>query len=154
VWAKQFENAGTGFSIVVSPASQELYISGCYTATADFDPEAGVYALTSNGAADMYITKLHDAFVGIDEQTAASYNVNVYPNPASETFYLAFTAPEKGTYGVKLFNMMGQLLYNDVVADFTGTYSKQFNATAYKKGIYTVCISNKKNRVIKKLIVN
>jgi len=59
VWARNLggSNAESGFSIVVD-GSGNVYSSGIYNGLADFDPGIGTYNLTSNGSADLYISKL------------------------------------------------------------------------------------------------
>jgi hypothetical protein len=60
VWAKQI--GGTlsedGISIKVD-ASSNLYIAGLFNGTADFDPDAGTYNMTSIGNVDIFILKLN-----------------------------------------------------------------------------------------------
>jgi hypothetical protein len=60
VWAKSFGGNGNehGFS-VCSDASGNVYTTGLFDGTVDFDPGPGVVNLTSTGAADVFITKLN-----------------------------------------------------------------------------------------------
>lgn len=58
-WAKQF--GGTGSEIgnaMTVDANGNIYLTGYYTATADFDPGPGTYTLTSAGGQDIYALKL------------------------------------------------------------------------------------------------
>ena len=60
VWAKQI--GGIGFedavSIKVDPIVGNVFTAGGFTETVDFDPGAGTFNLTSNGALDIFISKL------------------------------------------------------------------------------------------------
>ncbi len=59
VWARQF--GGTGFDECFSvsvDATGNVYAVGRFEGTADFDPGAGVFNLISNGASDIFISKL------------------------------------------------------------------------------------------------
>lgn len=67
-WAKQIEgtnsnggslgaNGDKGWSIAVD-ANGNVYTTGAFEATADFDPGPGVYNLTSAGGSDIFISKL------------------------------------------------------------------------------------------------
>src|SRR5258705_170803 len=48
-----------GFSIALDPAgSGDAYTTGDFTGTADFDPGAGVFNLSSAGGHDIFISKL------------------------------------------------------------------------------------------------
>ncbi len=59
MWAKQMGGTGydTGHSIAVD-ASGTAYTTGWFQATADFDPGAGTFNLTSAGIFDVFISKL------------------------------------------------------------------------------------------------
>lgn len=62
VWAKQAGNInndyGTGVGV---DAAGNVYATGHFETTVDFDPGAGTVNLTSNGAADIYVLKLDAA---------------------------------------------------------------------------------------------
>ena len=59
MWAKSMEGtaAVNGFSILVDDLGN-IYTSGNYEGTIDFDPGSGVYNLTSNGGKDIFVSKL------------------------------------------------------------------------------------------------
>ena len=59
VWAKAMvgTNSENGNSIALD-ASGNVYTTGYFNATVDFDPGAGIYNLTSAGGADIFISKL------------------------------------------------------------------------------------------------
>ncbi len=59
VWAKRMGGSSTdrANSVAVDIAGN-VYVSGWFAATADFDPGVGVYNLTSAGASDIFISKL------------------------------------------------------------------------------------------------
>ena len=59
IWAKKLGGTGSdyGYSISVDAAGN-VYTTGCFTGTADFDPGSGVFNLTSAGGFDIFISKL------------------------------------------------------------------------------------------------
>lgn len=59
VWAKNVGGAGIdyGYSIAVD-ASSNVYTTGYFNSTGDFDPNPGLFNLTSAGLADIFISKL------------------------------------------------------------------------------------------------
>lgn len=59
IWAKAIGNTGAdvAYSIAVSAASN-VYITGYFTGTVDFDPNAGTSNLTAAGAQDIFVTLL------------------------------------------------------------------------------------------------
>jgi hypothetical protein len=62
IWAKRVGSTGndTGYGIIIDP-SGNLYVTGYFTATVDFNPGAGVNNLVTNGGvnADPYVLKLN-----------------------------------------------------------------------------------------------
>jgi len=58
-WAKQMGgiNSDNGYSLVVD-AEGNVYTTGYFFDTVDFDPGVGIFNITSNGSADVFITKL------------------------------------------------------------------------------------------------
>ena len=56
IWAKQFEGAN-GLSIAVD-ANGNVYTSGSFSDTVDFDPGIGTYNLICSGFVDVFISKL------------------------------------------------------------------------------------------------
>jgi len=62
VWAKQLGGAGdkngSGTSITIEPTNGNIYATGYFEGTADFDPGKGIVELTSSGRRDIFISKL------------------------------------------------------------------------------------------------
>ena len=60
VWAKVIEGTGNdrGYSISID-ASENVYTTGYFYGTADFDPGSGTYNLMSNGLSDIFYLKLN-----------------------------------------------------------------------------------------------
>ncbi|MBU0487067.1 MAG: SBBP repeat-containing protein, partial [Bacteroidetes bacterium] len=62
VWAKQFAGMSNnyGFAIAVDE-NENVYSTGNFNGTTDFDPGTAIYNLTANGNPDIYISKLNAA---------------------------------------------------------------------------------------------
>lgn len=62
LWAKAFNGVG-GFSgiDIATDASGNVYSTGIFRTTSDFDPGEAIYNLTATGDADIYISKLDEA---------------------------------------------------------------------------------------------
>ncbi len=59
LWAKSIGGTGDDFgNAIATDANGNVYTTGEFTGTADFDPGAGTSNLTSNGNVDMFIQKL------------------------------------------------------------------------------------------------
>lgn len=61
-WARQFGGAGTDVGYdVTTDAAGNIYVTGYFNGTVDFDPGAGVASLSSTGGDDIFIIKLNSA---------------------------------------------------------------------------------------------
>lgn len=60
IWAKQMGGTSFeyGYAIATDTVSKNIYLTGLFSDTADFDPGAGFFNLTSAGGYDIFISKL------------------------------------------------------------------------------------------------
>lgn len=89
IWAKAF--GGSSYDLVSNlafDASNNVYIAGSFYNTVDFDPNAGVTNLTSNGDYDVFISKLDvngnfiwaKAFGGSSDDEARGIQIDIQGN--------------------------------------------------------------------------
>ena len=76
-------------------------------------------------------------------------NINIYPNPASETLHFSFDDPAPGNYSVDIYSLSGVLMYHKAIQS-----NYVVNLDFLAKGAYSVLI-RKKDKVIdrRKLII-
>jgi len=91
--------------------------------------------------------------VGIDEVTNSGTHFVVYPNPSNGVFSLVFTSTEIMKYTVRLHNALGQIIFEERMEKFNGTYTKDFDITKYGNGEYFLTITNDKKLKYEKVIV-
>ncbi|MBD2705100.1 SBBP repeat-containing protein [Spirosoma sp. BT702] len=79
VWAKAMGGSGNdvGNSIAVD-GSGNVYTTGSFAGTADFDPGAGVYSLSTVGSADIFVSKLNASgnFIWAKAMGGSNYDVS------------------------------------------------------------------------------
>lgn len=78
VWVKQLGGDGfnKGMSIAIAPSGNgDIYLTGAFQSTVDFDPGPGVFELHSAGDFDIFISKLNSAgnFVWAKSMGGSSY---------------------------------------------------------------------------------
>lgn len=92
LWAKRLGGTETdyGFTIALDD-SGNVYTSGYFCKTVDFDPGSGIFNLTSTGYADMFLLKLNPAgnFVWVKKvggPTTSIYVESIYIDKAANIF--------------------------------------------------------------------
>lgn len=150
--------AGNGVDLTTSSTgvSYQWFFNGNKIAGAtsqNYTPkEKGNYTVTITDANGC--TNTSDAFVvtGISRlENQASFEI--FPNPGDGHFTFNLNIIEKGDYQIQLKNVLGQVIYNENLSSFKGTYTKQFDLTSYGKGVYIVTLLNAYGQEVKKLIV-
>lgn len=84
-----------------------VYASGYFHDTADFDPSAGIFELTSAGNADIYVLKWRQQSVSSTEAWETNDGIFIYPNPASASFSVRNPREDAGT--ITLTDMTGKI---------------------------------------------
>lgn len=163
--------AGTGYLIRVTSTTVDLYRN---SAGGAFPYTTNVITITGNTAAGnpAYYYFFYDWQVqqndcaspavtvsGIDSCSAAGIaNVSVenslvvFPNPNNGTFTTTFNTQQNDNYSVIVSNALGQVVYQEKLNNFTGTYTKGIDISSFGKGVYMLSIAGSKNKTIKKLI--
>ena len=154
VWAKQFGGTGSDASNSVAvDSSGNVYTTGSFSGTVDFDPGGGTANLVSTGSADVFVSKLDSAgaFVwakqlgGTDSDQANSVAVdssgNVYTTGS-------FSGTADFDPGAGTSNLVSAGASNAFVSklDLTGAFvwAKQFSGTGQDRG-YSVAVDSSGN---------
>jgi hypothetical protein len=129
-----------GFELAVDK-SGNVYTTGVFNGTVDFDPGSGMYILTST-TSSVFVQKLaQHAAAGLAPLSAVETALALYPNPNAGTFYLYANASD--SYVVT--NCLGQVV-KTIVAPQPSIIKVE--TTALPDGIYFVTgSSNPENNV-------
>jgi hypothetical protein len=90
--------------------------------------------------------------VGIEENNVFE-DVKLYPNPAQNLVNVSFKAPGADNLEVSILTISGMLVYNNVVDNFSGTYSEAINCSGMAKGIYFLSLKTENGNLVKKLVI-
>jgi hypothetical protein len=144
--------AGSGFaegrSLVLDNVGN-IFATGNFKATTDFDPLAGVFNLTSNGADDIFIIKLQNELentTSINEHSWTS-KINLYPNPTTSALSIESDKIFENA-NIIVRNAIGQEIFSD-------TYSSTNNITFTldgESGVYFIEINDTGKVAILKVI--
>jgi hypothetical protein len=80
-------------------------------------------------------------------------NLNVYPNPSRDIFNISFNSEEIQDLKVRILNVIGEVVYEESLEQFTGEYIKSVNLSKYVKAIYFLEIQTNDGIINKKLIL-
>ena len=90
--------------------------------------------------------------MGVIEETNIN-QFNIFPNPSTGVFNVTFNTSVKSNYKVSVVNTLGQVVYEEVLNGFSGSYSKQLNMEQYGKGLYMINIADDENSSTKRAVV-
>jgi len=92
VWADQFiSNAGTNVGAGLEVSGGDLYLSGAFHSTMDFDPSAGTHKLTAGGEQDIFAMKLNADSGSLEWVSQMGSTRVLSVGPTQETAILALT---------------------------------------------------------------
>ncbi|MFC2111335.1 SBBP repeat-containing protein [Bacteroidota bacterium] len=120
LWIKQM--GGITFDIgysITTDNSGNIYSTGNFEGTADFDPGSGIANLTSVGNYDIFIQKLGTSTASISKKTIFK-EVSIYPNPTQDIVNI--NLGNLKDVSIKVFNVRNQLIY----------YKENINTPIYK----------------------
>jgi hypothetical protein len=116
VWAKSLGGGSNDISYDIDcDATGDIYISGGFATTADFDPAPWTFNLTSSGLNDAYVLKMGALGTGISE-TSGNITAVVYPNPAFSTLNIR---TEETIETVIVYNLLGEMVMEETRSRFS-----------------------------------
>ena len=147
IWANSFggANAETCFDMV-NDTLGNIFLTGMYSGTCDFDPSASTYTIVSQVASsDAFVLKLGNSVIGVQEHNKDDY-IAIYPNPNNGR--VRVNSSMEGSY--QLINIFGQTIKTlqlDATNNFTVTIDD------LPQGIYTLVGKENNQAVSQKIIV-
>jgi hypothetical protein len=75
------------------------------------------------------------------------------PNPANDNTLVLYTIPEEGDVTFRIYNMEGQILYDQTLGTIAGAHSIEINTSDISDGIYFYSMKFMKQHVVKKMSI-
>lgn len=133
IWAGEIGELGDdiGYSITVDDACN-IYSTGIYYDTADFDPGAGTNILTNNGTGQMYALKLSCTLISseIANNNFHTSPLLLYPNPATSEITIDY---EENIDQISILDITGKIVKSISSATKTINISDLISGTYYIK---------------------
>ena len=147
VWAKRL--GGTSYDDAWSLAidsSDNIYTTGSFSETADFDSGTGTFNLTSAGGdSDAFIHKMRPENLGVSDIKFGEH-YKIYPNPTSGILYI--NGEVNNLRQIEIFSITGQK-----VLDVKNNFS-EINIEALESTIYFMKLSTEEVTATFKIIKN
>ena len=147
IWAKQMGGTSNeqGLSLIVDDLGN-IYTTGAFEGTVDFDPGVGTENLTSMGSRDIFIQKLSNDNLNVDDVNK-SFNAKIYPNPSDNTFSIKLPSIQP-SIEVKVIDNIGKVIHSSHYFN-TDLISLDIDVNA---GIYFIELKASENKNVLPLI--
>ncbi len=129
-WAKSIGGTSSdiGRSMVIDSA-YNVYVTGNFRLTADFDPGIGIFNIVSEGGEDVFIHKMSQSEVGISENPNLQNNT-IYPNPSNGLYTIELSAKSE----ITICNVIGEIILTQTME----AGKQALNLQQQANGIYFV----------------
>jgi len=124
---------------------------------------APVHAYAANGSYTVVLTAINGnctdtqsftvAITLAVDELAGIENINVYPNPATESFVVAFDNQNNQAVTIDMIDQMGRVIQSNTIEQ-SGVQVSEFNTMNVSNGLYSIRISSNGNALTKRLVVN
>ncbi len=94
-------------------------------------------------------------YIGITEHELENFwlGQNI-PNPANDLAIVNYGVPNRGEVRFTLVNMIGEIMYNEIIDASAGMNKIELDVSNIADGIYYYAIEYKEARLVKKMIIN
>lgn len=120
------------------------------------------YTVTQSGTYSVCITDVNGCsscsspftviLSGVNEEMNGSI-MNVYPNPNGGQFNINLDLSSTGDYNLEIRNTLGQVIYSELLENFSGKYAKGIDVKSFGSGIYNVSLKNSTGMLVKRIVV-
>ncbi len=91
--------------------------------------------------------------LGINDSPDDISNLSVFPNPNNGLFSFRVNVLTPGTVNVRLTDMLGRVVYENVLMNQTGEIRDNINVSELAKNVYTLEVTTDKGRATKRVVV-
>jgi hypothetical protein len=134
-------NFGDGDTSILQNTTHTYATNGIYTVT----------LIVTNGSCSDTLTQILDINTGIYSPTANT-SLNVYPDPVNDNLIISLTTLGKSEWNIILYDVLGQTILRTTMSSTSGNNQKQLDFSKISKGVYTLELQNKDEKLIRKIV--
>jgi hypothetical protein len=90
---------------------------------------------------------------GIESLTDGT-SLELYPNPTSDVINVSFNGSKTHNLTVRVVNVNGQLVFNDVVGQYAGQYKNAIDLSTEAKGVYFIQLITDQGTINRKVVLH
>jgi hypothetical protein len=94
-----------------------------------------------------------DPTIGFRENGVDELTLEIVPNPSKGEFKLFANDPTMKNAILKIYNQLGEVIFEELIKDSGTSLSKQFNLSYLPRGLYFVGIKTTENYKVEKVII-
>jgi PKD repeat protein len=79
--------------------------------------------------------------------------ISIFPNPTEGLVVINFKSIENGNFTISILNVLGVVVFEDKLINFSGFYQKKINLDNFAKSVYLIRIETSASTINKKLIL-
>ena len=118
IWAKSFGGEGHNFgSSIDVDAANNIYTTGLFRNTVDFDPGTDVKNLKSIGGYDIYVHKMKQTATGVAD-IDNGIDISLYPNPSNGFIHIALNEAV-GEASITITDLQGKIIHSEQMSAAT-----------------------------------
>ena len=131
----------------ISATTTDIYTTGYYTSTTDFDPSTNILNLTTAGSDDIYVHKMNQSInVSVNENNIQS-TITVFPNPSTGKFCISNTE-------ISDLMIITNLLGNELMRFIPANDKEYIDMSEMANGIYLLITKSTKGQQVTKLLIS
>ena len=147
IWAKSFGGEGHNFgSSIDVDAANNIYTTGLFRNTVDFDPRTDVKNLKSIGGYDIFVHKMKQTATGVADM-GNGIDISLYPNPSNGFIHIALNEAV-GEAAITITDLQGKIIHSEQMSAAT----KSSIDIQAPNGVYFVHVKTAKGQSIMKFI--
>lgn len=144
IWVRHFGGTATEYiSSICIDDNGNIYSTGAFYWTVDFDPGTNTSNLTSAGGRDIFIQKLSQSTITDITERLLHDNLSIYPNPTSNQLTID---TELKISEITIIDITGKIIIT------TKENVKTINVADLSNGIYFIKIINEEGAITKKFV--